>query len=771
MRYLPVLDILKSYFDIKEGDAETLIKKKMKDKILQLDEKLQNCLSPLQELLSLKVDDESFHQLEPQQKKEKIFEAFRDLLIRESQKHPLILIVEDLHWIDRTSEQFLDYFIGWLANSAILLILLYRPEYTHQWGSKSYYYKIGLDHLTHKSGTKLIKAILNDCEIEKELESLILNRASGNPLFIEELTHNLLENGSIQKEANQCVLSKSANSIQIPDNLQGIIAARIDRIEETLKRVMQVASVIGREFAYCILKTITGTREELKSHLFNLQGLEFIYEKSLFPELKYIFKHALTQEVAYNSLLSQRRKEIHAKIAQAIEEIYGDNLEELYEVVAYHYSKSDKHKKAYKYFELSGKKSVGMNSQWEACHAYNEAFKALEQLPETNNIKKAKLQIITDLSLPASTVGYPEGTLDMFFNAERLAKELEDKKSLAHIYNAIKWYYSSKGDPNAALNYGENLFIEAEIINDIALMAPTAWDLCLTYLMSGKFSKIVDISPKVIVLLEKEKKESDLFDRSIVPYASICAAYGFGLGITGNFSEGEIFCEKGLLIAKKVNNLMTLITVELSFGIFYCAWGKAILSKFHLEGCIGFAKEMKFPFFEAAALTYLGQSHYYLGELSTAQDILEKAIKLQLDLNITAMLSYSYIFLSKVHFGLKDHQQSLIDSEKAYKLALKSTNVSQEGWARLNYGRVMGNVIPKHADEAEELIQKGIQISKSEKIKPRCAIGNYYLGELNIGVGNNQKGLKYLKTAEAMFTDMDMDFYLTRVQEVLKRFN
>ena len=162
------------------------------------------------------------------------------------------------HWIDRTSEQLIDYFIGWLANSAILLILLYRPEYTHQWGSRSYYYKIGLDHLSHKSGTKLIKAILNDCEIEAELENLILNRAAGNPLFIEELTHNLLENGSIQMEDNQCVLSTRVNSIQMPDNLQGIIAARIDRIEEKLKRVMQVASVIGREFTFRILQTITG---------------------------------------------------------------------------------------------------------------------------------------------------------------------------------------------------------------------------------------------------------------------------------------------------------------------------------------------------------------------------------------------------------------------------------------------------------------------------------------------------------------------------------
>jgi predicted ATPase/class 3 adenylate cyclase len=766
--YLPVLDILKSHFDIKEGDTEIPIKKKMEDRILHLDEKLGYCLYSFQELLSLKVDDESFNQVEPQQKKEKIFEAFRDLFIRESQNQPLVLVVEDLHWIDRTSEELIDYFIGWLAKSAVLLVLLYRPEYTHRWGSKSYYYKIGLDHLTHKSGTKLIKAILNDCEIEPELENLILNRAAGNPLFIEELTHNLLENGSIQKEANQCVLSKSAESIQVPDSLQGIIAARIDRIEETLKRVMQVASVIGREFAYRILQTISGTKEDLKSHLFNLQGLEFIYEKSLFPELEYIFKHALTQEVAYNSLLSQRRREIHANIARAIEEIYGDRLEELYEVIAYHHSKAENYNKAYDYFNLSGKKSVKMNSHWEAYHAYTEAFKALEQLPQTNDIKKAKIEIATNLNTPASVVGYPEGTLSIFLKAEQLAKELEDKKSLAHIYNAIKFCYALKGNPKEAQNYGENLYDEAEKLNDIDLMAPTAWDLCLTYLMSGKFSKIVDMGPNVIFLLEDEKKESSEFDRGIVPYSNICVAYGLGLGMLGNFNEGEKFCEKGLQIAKKTNNLFTLISVEMCYGIFYGVQGKAEPSIIHLEACIEYAREMKNTFFEGSALTYMGLSQYFLGKLKTARDVLEKATQLQIHLNMTAMLSYSYTILGMVHFDLQDHERALKDAEEGYNLALKTENVSQEALAYLNFGRLLGKVTPVQFDKAQKFIQKGIQISKAEKIKPRCAVGDLYLGELNIDMGEKQKGLNYLKSAEEMFIEMDMDFYLATVQRVLK---
>ena len=191
-----------------------------------------------------------------------------------------------------------------------------------------------------------------------ELRELILNRAAGNPLFMEELTHTLLQNGSIQKKDDQFVLARDVSSDQVPDTIQGIIAARMDRLEESLKRIMQVAAVIGREFAFRILETITEMKEELKSGLVNLQGLEFIYEKSLFPDLEYIFRHALVQEVAYNSLLINRRKEIHEKIGRAIESLYPQRLEEFCEMLAYHYSKSGNLNKAYEYLKAVGRRRL-----------------------------------------------------------------------------------------------------------------------------------------------------------------------------------------------------------------------------------------------------------------------------------------------------------------------------------------------------------------------------------------------------------------------------
>jgi class 3 adenylate cyclase/tetratricopeptide (TPR) repeat protein len=427
MAYLPFLDILKLYFGIEEGEREFAITIKIKDKLAELDEALVPItLSAFQDLLSLKIEDETWLDLDPKEKRNRTFEAIRNLLISVSQKRPLVVTIEDLHWIDKTSEEFLNYFIDWLAQSPILLILLYRSEYTHQWGSKSYYTKIGLSQLTSQNSAELIRAVLYDCEIEPEVETLIMDRSAGTPLYVEELTFSLLENGSIQKEKNQCYLTVAPKDIQVPDTIQGIIAARMDRLEDNLKRTMQVASVIGRDFAFRILQTITGMREELKSYLLNLQGLEFIYKKSLFPELEYIFKHALTQEVAYNSLLIKIRKELHEKIGQAIEQIYPERLEEFYEMLAYHYREGEDWTKALDYLVKAGDKFTAAYANMEALDYYARALEVCEKLGTSAFTKSA--EVARKRGLVNSTIGDFQDAIADFNRMVADARSMSDRQ-------------------------------------------------------------------------------------------------------------------------------------------------------------------------------------------------------------------------------------------------------------------------------------------------------------------------------------------------------
>ncbi|MCG6536005.1 MAG: hypothetical protein L7F78_15200, partial [Syntrophales bacterium LBB04] len=287
-------------------------------------------------------------------------------------------------------------------------------------------------------------------------------------------------------------------------------------------------------------------REDLKTELLNLQGLELIYEKSLFPELEYIFKHALTQEVAYNSLLSNRRKEIHEKIGKAIEELYTTNLEEFYEVLAYHYSKGEELEKACHYLKLSGEKAVRSHALWEAYGFFKEAVELLSRPPETEAKKKELIEFIQLMRIPMGLLGYPEGSFRFLQQGEGLAKELGDPRLLAWIYSFLGNYYAHAGDPLTALRYTEESFEEALKAQDIELMAPLGFSLCLTYQALGQFKMMVDKMPKVVNLIEKERREFDFFTQSAIPYPYICAFCGQASGQLGQFTEGKTFLEKAL---------------------------------------------------------------------------------------------------------------------------------------------------------------------------------------------------------------------------------
>ena len=362
--FLPVLEIFRSYFDIGEGESEEGINGKLKTRLEDLDKELIPSLPAFRHLLSLPAGEPLWERLDPKEKRIKTFEAIRNFFIRLSQDTPLILVIDDLQWLDKTSEEFISYFIEWISNTRILLLLLYRPEYNHPWASKSFYKQIGIYPLSKDESKQFIRCLLNDGEISWQIERFIIGRASGNPLFMEELLYTLIENRTIVKANGSYQLDETVSQHQVPDTIQGIIAGRMDRLDDSIKTTLQVASVIGRSFVFRILRTLPGLSDDLKTYLLRLQSMELIYEKRVFPELEYIFKNAITQEVAYNSLLFNRRKALHGAIGMAIEETYSNRLEEFYEVIAHHFSKSDHHERTFKYLMLSGDKAIRNNSAW-----------------------------------------------------------------------------------------------------------------------------------------------------------------------------------------------------------------------------------------------------------------------------------------------------------------------------------------------------------------------------------------------------------------------
>jgi class 3 adenylate cyclase/tetratricopeptide (TPR) repeat protein/ribosomal protein L40E len=433
INFLPVRDVIKEAFNIREGMDEETIKGMIQD---QSGAGLLSFLPFYYNLLSLKTKDPKFESLNPEGRKFGSFEAVKSLLLNLSQSRPLVVFLEDVHWMDKISEDFFTYFSRCLHGQAVMMLSAYRPEAAPVWAHGAHYQKLRLETLNPNSSIRLIMNLLGGLELAPALEGKIAERAGGNPFFVEEIMRELQERGDLVQEENRFVCRRPLEQIEIPSTIQGVIAARMDRLSEDLKRTTQVASVIGRDFAYKILKNVMDLGEELRGHLTNLVGIELLYEKTLYPELEYIFKHSLTQDVAYESLLKQRRREIHGRIARAIEELYADKLEQHYEILAHHWELSDTPDRAIEYLILAGEKSNKSEAAASALDFFTRALNLVEKTGKALDSRRM-LGLRMERANALRVMGRIEESVSDLKEAIRLGRELDDQQTVLESLSLI----------------------------------------------------------------------------------------------------------------------------------------------------------------------------------------------------------------------------------------------------------------------------------------------------------------------------------------------
>ncbi len=769
--YLPILDILKAYFQVHEDDSEAVVKEKIRCRISSFGDLCGAIVSPIHEVLSLPVDDPVYEKLEPRQRREKVFEAIKMFLTLESQKNPLIVVVEDLHWIDKTSEEFLIYFINALANTPVMLILLYRPEYTPGWVGKSYYSQVRVSQLSQRASEDLVKAILTEGEVVSELSGLVVERAAGNPLFIEELTHSLMENGTIEKRDNRYILARTASHVQVPATIQGIIASRLDRLEGTLKRIMQVASVIGREFAFRILQAVASLKEDIKTSLLTLQDLEFIYEKSLFPELEYIFKHALTQEVAYNSLLIKKRKEIHEQVGHAIEEIYGDRLEEFYEMLAYHFSMSENTDKAYTYLKRSADKAARKYSNWESIRLYTEAIRLLDSMPATQERNVKKLDVCLSILVPMFFVSYGDEVLEILNTAETLAQVLKDERSLIIVYERLAHYYGVKGNIILGMEYAEKCFYMGDKLGTIEMMAQSAADVCMNNWILGNFKKQTHIARRALQLLEVNHREEDFMGRWITVYSSLSGWCGCALSFLGCFVEGKEMLDKALYHAHHINDDFGIGFLEVSYAILLFMEGDGKGTIEHSQTAIQYFQKTQGKLLYGVAQGLLGCGHYLRGEYEEAKDLIMKGITEEKGL-VPPALPLMYSNLSLVYAASGNWESSVECADQALKLSREFNTKAFEGFALVILGRMRSQMRNTLIRDALDIILQGISVLEELSAEAISAIGYLFAGELLGFSGKKEEALEYLNKTVDMYREMGVEphyYWPSRVQAALER--
>jgi len=404
--YFPVIDLLKRYCHVDNGDEARTIRAKVTGQVLTLDETLQDTLPALLALLDAVPDDSPFRHLDPPQRRQRTLDGLKRVVLRESQVQPLLLVFEDLHWIDTETQALLDRLVESLPTASLLLLVNYRPEYQHGWGSKTSYTQLRLDPLPPASAEEFLHTLLGDDPSLAPLKQLLIARTEGNPFFLEESVRTLVETGVLVGEPGAYRLARPLEGLQVPATVHAVLAARIDRLSPEDKRLLQTAAVIGTNVPFALLRGIADVPEAaLHRGLAHLQAAEFLYETRLFPEPDYTFKHALTHEVAYGSLLLERRRVLHAGLVEALEALAPERVAEQVEHLAHHALRGEVWDKAVTYCKQAGARADNHAAFREAVAAFEQTLQALEHLREHSDIRVLALELRLALGPSLSALG------------------------------------------------------------------------------------------------------------------------------------------------------------------------------------------------------------------------------------------------------------------------------------------------------------------------------------------------------------------------------
>jgi class 3 adenylate cyclase/tetratricopeptide (TPR) repeat protein len=484
--YLPLIDLLKTYFKIHERESHRDIREKVTGKLLTLDRALEPALSALLALLDLPVEDASWHALDPAQRRQRTLNAVKSLLLRESQNQPLLIVFEDVHWIDAETQALLDSLVESLPTARCLLLVNYRPEYQHGWGRKTYYSQLRLDALPPESAGTLLSALLGDDPAVDPLRRLLVRR--GNPFFVEESIRTLVETGALAGERGAYRLTRPIQAIEVPATVQVILAARIDRLPADDKDLLQTASVIGKDVPLVLLSAVAElTEDTLRRGLADLQTAEFLYETRLFPDPEYTFKHALTHEVTYGTLPQERRKALHARILDAIEHSYPDRLNEYVERLAHHAVRAGVWERAVRYLRQAAAKAVMRSANREAIALLEQALAALQELPESPETLSEALDIRLALGpCLAGTHGPGSSEFEATYVAAReLCRRLDDRARLFPTLWGLCHVSFNRGLYREARNRGEELLGVARERGDSVLLLESHHSLWTVLYGSG----------------------------------------------------------------------------------------------------------------------------------------------------------------------------------------------------------------------------------------------------------------------------------------------
>ena len=757
--YLPVVDLLKTYFRIADRDDERTRREKVTGKVLALDRALEDTLPHLFALLGIPSGDARLDEMDAAIRRRRTREAVKSLIVRESLNQPLIIIFEDLHWIDAESEALLQLLADTIGTAQILMMVNYRPEYRHNWGNKTYYTQMRLDPLGAENATELLTAMLGDAPQLEPLKAMIIERTEGNPFFIEEMVQVLFEDGVLVRDG-VVSLARPLTSIEIPSTVKGILAARIDKLAPADKDLLQSLAVIGKEFPLGLLRRVVGkSNDELAPLLSNLQLAEFIYEQPAFPENEYTFKHALTQEVAYGSVLMERRKQIHEHTAAALEAMFAATLDDHLADLANHYGRSGNTSKAVEYLHRAAEQAAVRSAYLDAIRYAREALARIAEMPESRerDLRELKIQMMLG-PLIVSTQGLSSPEIAGFLSrAQELCRRFGETPEIFGVMFALWSFDHASGKLREARKVAEQVLAMAERVPSDLATASAHNAMAATQLWMGEFTDAVKNSAIAIEVFSHDlDRYLPMMNAPVIP--SFCNIV-WALHIGGHLEEAKHRIVEAQDLAARLRRPFSHAFVHLH-TIVLCHFRQEYAEvRSRVETLIELSTEYGFPYWLAAgkmclARTIAGEGHFRGDQaaMESGLAMMKESVEHLAASNADLIYSFSFVLLAEIYLMLNRTDECLRELDLAAQRADQMEHRLLEAEIHRLRGETM-LTLPGGAAEAERHFRRAIDVAVRQDARSWQLRAATSLARLMAATGRRDEGRAVLAPAFAQFTD------------------
>jgi class 3 adenylate cyclase/tetratricopeptide (TPR) repeat protein len=762
--YLPVIDLLRGYFKIGDRDDHRDMHDKVLGRVLGLDRALEFLLPPLLALLDVPVEDAAWQTLDPPQRRQRTLDAVKRLLLRESQVQPLLVVFEDLHWIDGETQALLDSLVDSLGSARLLLLVNYRPEYQHGWASLTAYSQMRLDALLAERAGELLEALLGNDPSLTALKQLLFEQTEANPLFLEESVRALVETAALAGERGAYRLTRPVEHLRIPATVQAILAARIDRLGPEAKRLLQSAAVIGKDVPMPLLLAIVDAREpEVRAEMAHLQAAEFLYETRLFPDLEYTFKHALTHEVTYSGLLHDRRRELHGRIVDAIETLYRDRIGEHIERIAHHALRGELREKAVHYLRQAGNKATARSALQDARGWFEQALGVIQALPQSMSTLEQAFEIRLEFRPVLNQLGEARQMLERLREAETIAERLNDDARRGRVCAFVMTAHTLLGELDEALVTGTRALEIAGRLGDLGLRILTTGLLEPAHYYRGEYGRVVELATGNLAALP-----ADWVYKYFVGMAVPASVYDrswlvASLAQLGRFAEAAEYQAEAIRLAEATHHATTVGQAHRAAGMFHLLEGDWAKARALIERLIAVVRTGNVVFLLPFAVT---SSAWVLAQLDEASEALsrlregEQLLERQAARGIVGDLGWAYHSLGRacLLLGRFDEARSLGNR------AVESSP-GHHGFAahaRLLLGDIATHPDRFDAESGEAHYRQSLALAEPRGMRPVVAHCHLGLSKLYRRTGKREQAQEHLTTAMTMYREMGMTYWLKK---------